>query len=62
MLIRVADEVTRQPFVGRRALVSQAGCKPVVCGLWRFESVPAHSREVVELVDTRRSERRAVEA
>ena len=36
-LIRVALK-----NLGRRALVSQAGCKPAVFGLWRFDSVPTH--------------------
>ena len=40
ILIRVTEQTKHK---GRRALVSIAGCNPVVFGLWRFDSVPAHS-------------------
>ena len=41
ILIRVTEQ--KMKHKGRRAWVSIAGCSPVVFGLWRFNSVPAHS-------------------
>ena len=38
-------------FEGRRALVSLAGCNPAVFGLWRFDSVPAHSKQHSQVVE-----------